>query len=63
MSAMGTVRKTGKQQLAGVKSGELVTEAQAARAMKVSRRRLLVLIRTGWLFSCWAQGHRYVMLP
>lgn len=63
MSVTGTVQRAGKQQLAGGKSGQLVTEAQAARALKCSRASLLAQVRSGWLFSCWAKGHRYVMLP
>jgi hypothetical protein len=63
MSETGTVRRTGKQKLAGAKSGELVTEARAAKVLGISRRRLLIAVRTGLVFSFWARGQRFVILP
>lgn len=63
MSAMGTGRRTGKRRLAGKKSGEFVTEKQAAKALGLTRQQLLVDVFTGRLISWWIGGHRYVMLP
>lgn len=64
MSGKGTGSRTGETKSAGAKkSGELATEAQAAKTLGVSRERLSVAIRTGLLFSFWSKGQRFVMLP
>lgn len=63
MSGTGTGSRTGETKSAGAKTGEFVTEAQAANALGLSRRQLLIDIYTGRLCVCWVGGHRYVMLP
>jgi hypothetical protein len=71
MSATGTGSRTGETKSAGamksgagaMKSGEVATEAQAAKALGVSRKRLGRAVRTGLIFSFWCRGQRYVVIP
>lgn len=63
MSGTGTGSRTGKRKSAGVKSGKLLTEAKAAKALGISRERMARVVRIGLVFSFWSRGQRYVVLP